>query len=173
MVKLEGASQHRFFKPACGAVLTALCGLALWKMPLGERWVNASYDYAFRFGARSVTNKVVLILMDNNAHNELRQTRGQWDRKLHISLLNKLAADKCPLVIFDVFFRTNSQPGIDQPFATLMRAHSKVVLMATQAEVKHSDILGATPVLPANVFLKASATNGVAWFDPDLEVTVT
>ena len=172
-MKLEGVSKHRFFKPACGAALTVLCGLALWKMPLGERWVNASYDYAFRFGARSVTNKVVLILMDNNAHKELRQTRNQWERKLHTSLLEKLTADKCPLVVFDVFFRTNDAASpIDQSLAAAMRSHNKVVLMAKQAEIDHPEADGATHVPPAKLFLRASATNGVAWFDPDPDLIV-
>ena len=36
--------------PALGAVLTALCGIVLWSTPMGEPWVNASYDYLFRFG---------------------------------------------------------------------------------------------------------------------------
>ena len=74
-------------------------------MPLGERWVNLSYDYLFRFGARSVTNKVALVLMDDTAYYKLGQERGKpWDRRLHADLLNKLTDDGCPLVVFDVFF---------------------------------------------------------------------
>lgn len=173
MVKLKGVSQHKFFKPACAAALTVLCGLALWKMPLGERWVNASYDYTFRFGARAVTNKVVLILMDNNAHKELRQTRGQWERKLHTSLLNKLAADKCPLIIFDVFFRTNDPASpVDQSLGAAMLNHKNVVLMAKQAEGNHPEAAVVTHVPPARLFLSAAATNGVACFDRDPDLIV-
>src|SRR3989449_10713172 len=83
-----------------------VCGLALWSVPLGERWVNASYDYLFRFGARAVTNKVVLILMDNEAYDHYGQVRRPpvWDRGWHAELLNRLAKDGCPLGVFDSFF---------------------------------------------------------------------
>jgi hypothetical protein len=48
-VNLKAAAEHKHFKPALCGVVTALIGLMLWGMPLGERWVNASYDYLFRF----------------------------------------------------------------------------------------------------------------------------
>ena len=84
----------------------------LWKMPLGEPWVNASYDYLFRFGARAVTNRVTLILMDNEAFDQFHQVRGQpWDRGLHARLLNRLADDGCALVVFDSFFRQPHDPS--------------------------------------------------------------
>jgi hypothetical protein len=47
--------QHRLFKPAIGAVLAVLCGLFLWATPRGDAWVNASYDYLFRFATRLQT----------------------------------------------------------------------------------------------------------------------
>ena len=114
-VEFKTVTQHKFFKPALGAALAVLCGLALWTVPLGEGWVDASYDYLFRFGARTVTNKVVLIFMDNAAYDHFHQTRElPWDRALHATLLNKLAADGCRLVVFDAFFR---KPGIIRPKA--------------------------------------------------------
>ena len=80
----------------------------LWATPLGEPWLNASYDYLFRFGAHAVTNRVTLILMDNEAFDQFHQTRGQpWDRGLHARLLNRLADDGCALVVFDSFFSSN------------------------------------------------------------------
>src|SRR5258708_37277578 len=96
--------EHKFFKPAVGAVLAVLCGVALWVMPLGEPWVNASYDYLFRFGARMPTNQVVLILMDNESYAEYHEVRGElWKRSRHTELFNRLADDGSPLVIFDAF----------------------------------------------------------------------
>ena len=67
-MKVKAIGQHDFSKSALGAAAAVLCGLMLWKMPLGEPWVNASYDYLFRFGAHAVTNRVTLILMDNEAY---------------------------------------------------------------------------------------------------------
>jgi CHASE2 domain-containing sensor protein len=173
-VNLKAVTEKKAFQPALGAALTVVCGLALWRMPLGEPWVNASYDYLFRFGARTVTNQVVLILMDNAAHDELHQPRDQpWDRGRHAELLDRLAADGCPLVVFDSFFETAGEPAKDLALAEAMRRLKRVVLMAWQEEVTHPGVLSAEPTLPAEPFLSAAGTNyGVAWLDPDLDSIV-
>lgn len=166
-----------------GAALTTLCGLALWQMPLGERLANASYDYLFRFGSRTVTNDVVLILMDNEAYayDRFRQVRGQlWDRALHAELLNKLAEDDCSLVVFDVFFGNPGDPLADEALAEAMRRNDRIVLMAKQAgaalqQVNDAipDMNSARPLPPVDPFLSASKTNwGVAFLDPDLADSV-
>jgi CHASE2 domain-containing sensor protein len=164
-VKLLGIIQQPFFKPALGAVLAILCGLALWSMPLGDGWVNASYDYLFRFSARPVTNDVVLVLMDKAAHAEFRQERGvHWARARHTQLLEKLAADGCPLVVFDVFFGDATNAIIDNALAAAMRTNSGVVLRAEKVNAKDPDFLHTQPTLPAEPFLSAAGlTNwGVA-----------
>jgi CHASE2 domain-containing sensor protein len=76
-VKVKAIGQHDFFKSVLGAAVAVLCGLMLWQMPLGDPWVNASYDYLFRFGAHAVTNRVTLIMMDNAAFAQFHQVRGQ------------------------------------------------------------------------------------------------
>ena len=161
-------------KPALGAALAVFCGLILWITPLGEPWVNASYDYLFLFSARAVTNDVVLITMDNEAFDQFHQTRGQpWDRALHAQLLNRLADDGCALVVFDSFFRAPGDPVKDEALAEAMRRQRHIVLMAEQAQVTHPDLVGAQPTWPAELFLDAAGTNwGVAWLDPDLDSTV-
>ena len=143
-------------------------------MPLGEPWVNASYDYLFRFGARAVTNQVTLILMDNEAFNQFHQTRGQpWDRELHARLLNRLADDGCALVVFDSFFRQTNNPAKDEALAEAMRRQQHIVLMAEQSQITHPTLAGAQPILPTEPFLSAAGTNwGVAWLDPDLDSVV-
>src|SRR5215469_14473511 len=115
-----------------------LAGLLLWGTPLGESWTNASYDYLFRFGSRSVTNQVVLILMDNGAYDAFNQARDQpWDRALHARLLNRLADDGCAMVVFDSFFHELRDPQKDDALAAAMRRQRRVVLMAEQAELEH------------------------------------
>ena len=166
---------QKFVKPALGAALAVLCGLILWETPLGEPWVNASYDYLFRFGARGVTNDTVLITMDNEAFDQFHQTRGQpWDRAWHAKLLNKLADDGAELVVFDSFFAAvREDPAKDESLANAMRRQRHIVLMAKQAQVTHPDLVGAQPTLPVELFLDAAGTNwGVAWLDPDLDSTV-
>ncbi len=173
-MKVKAIGQHDFFKSALGAAAVVLYGLMLWKMPLGEPWVNASYDYLFRFGAHAVTNRVTLILMDNEAYDYFHQIRDQpWDRGLHAQLLNRLADDGCALVVFDFFFRQPYDPTTDEALAEAMRRQHHIVLMAEQAEITHPTLAGAQPILPSEPFLGAAGTNwGVAWLYPDLDSIV-
>ena len=166
--------KYRLLKSLSGAALTALCGLLLWQMPIGDAWVNGSYDYLFRFGSHTVTNKVVLILMDNDAFDHFDQTHGQpWSRALHAQVLSRLADDGCAVVAFDSFFRKPMNPAVDQALAESMRRQRHVVLMAEQSQVLHPSLAGAQPHLPAEIFLDAARTNwGVAWLDPDLDTIV-
>jgi CHASE2 domain-containing sensor protein len=170
-VKVKTIGQSKWFNSALGAVLTVLCGLLLWDTPPGEPWVNASYDYLFRFGARAVTNRVTLILMDNGAFDYFHQVRGQtWDRGLHAQLLNRLADDGCPLVVLDSFFRQPRNPATDEALAAAMRRQQRLVLMAEQAQVTHPTLTGGQPTLPLEYFLNAAGTNwGVACLDPDAD----
>jgi CHASE2 domain-containing sensor protein len=168
-VKVKAVRQREFLESASGAVLAILCGLMLWKTPPGEPWVNASYDYLFRFGAHALTNKVTLILMDNEAFAQFHQQRGQpWDRALHARLLDKLADDGAELVVFDSFFREPRDPVKDDALANAMRRQRHLALMAEQAQVTHPTLAGVQPTLPSEPFLNAAGTNwGVAWLDPD------
>jgi CHASE2 domain-containing sensor protein len=173
-VKGKTISKPVVFKSVFGAVLAVLCGLVLWRAPLGESFVNASYDYLFRFGARAVTNNVVLILMDNEAFNQFHQTRGQpWDRELHARLLNRLADDGCAMVMFDSFFHEPRNPAKDDALAAAMKRQKQIVLMAEQAPFIHPSLEGAQPLLPCQPFLAAAKTNwGVAWLDPGVDLVV-
>jgi CHASE2 domain-containing sensor protein len=165
------ASKKNNLASASGAALAVLAGLALWLMPLGDAWINSSYDYLFRFGNHAATNQVTLILMDNESFAQLHQARGQpWDRALHARLLNRLADDGCALVVMDSFFREPRDPESDDALAAAMRRQRHLVLMAEQSQVTHPDLAGAQPTLPDEKFLSAAGTNwGVAWLDPDLD----
>jgi CHASE2 domain-containing sensor protein len=165
---------------ALGTAITVLCGLALWRLPMGERWVNASYDYLFRFGARAPTNQVVVVLMDNEAHAQLGQERGHWDRNRHAQLLNKLADDGCRLVVLDIFFGEPREPSGDQALAEALRRLRRVALMAKilDAALRHEEAAtpsfeSVRPQLPCEPFLSAAGTNwGIALLDPDLDSIV-
>jgi CHASE2 domain-containing sensor protein len=161
------------FHLAGGAILVSLCGILLGESFLGQSWANASYDYLFRFGARPVTNDVVLVLMDNASFDQFHQTRGQpWDRGLHAQLLNKLADDHCRMVVMDSFFRAPNDLEKDNALAAAMKRQN-VVLMAEQAQAENSTFTTAQPILPCQPFLAAAKTNwGVAWLDPDLDLIV-
>ena len=174
--------QNRFFIPVVGAGLTAFCGLLLWgSTTLGGLWVNASYDYLFRFGARSVTNSVVLIQMDNHSYEMFKQKRGSpWDREIHAELLNQLSKDGCRMVIFDVLFKDPGDSFKDDALASALQRPSAVELMAKvdESSIRYNsadmpNYQSAHILMPLEKFLTAANTNfGVAWLmaDPDFIV---
>src|SRR5260370_32051973 len=116
--------EHKWSKAASGAVLAVSCGLALWQMPLGEPWINASYDYLFRFCSRMPTNQVVILLMDNESYDFYHVSRDDrdnpWKRALHAELLNLLADEGCPLAVFDVFFGQERERQEEQNLAAAL-----------------------------------------------------
>jgi CHASE2 domain-containing sensor protein len=180
-VSLKAITGWSLFRPVVGAALAVLCGLILWGTPIGDGWVNASYDYQFRFGSRAVTNQVVLIQMDNESYDYLHQERYDphkegaqpWDRKLHAQLLQKLADGGASLVVMDIFFSRPLDAAGDNALIDALRRQKKVVLAAKQAEVVNPRLDGVQPILPADIFLDAAHTNwGVAWLDPDLDLIV-
>ncbi len=154
-MNLRSAINHRFFPPLLGAVISALCGLVLWKLPAGEAWADASYDYLFRFATRAVTNQVALIQLDGASYSALDQQRGQpWDRELHAQLLNKLSDDGCALVVFDILFRDPGASEKDEALARAIRRHGRVALMARLVEPEHPDLRGVQIELPHQRFLE-------------------
>ena len=166
LVKFNAIPKHKYFRPAVGAGLAVLCGLALWQMPLGDPWSNASYDYLFFFGARSVTNKIVLIKMDNAAYVPLGQQRGKpWDRSRHAELLRKLKADGCPLVFMDAFFINPRVPESDAALAEAIRQHGRVVLATKLTEPQYPDVDMAEVIPLQKAFVDVAAGTGVGRTD--------
>jgi CHASE2 domain-containing sensor protein len=165
----KDALEKSFSKSALvGAALAVLCGLLLWGTPLGDGWVNASYDCLFRFGSRSVTNRVALVLMDDESDEQLHQKRGApWDRALHAQLLKKLADDKSSLVVFDIHFKSAQTAETDSALAHAIRQHGRVVLMADILPSGHPGLDKASIWPPQELFLKAAAGYGVGHADPD------
>jgi CHASE2 domain-containing sensor protein len=173
--------RNKLFRPAVGAAITALCGLALWATPLGDRWVNASFDYLFRFSERPATNQLALILMDNDSYHSLGQTRGRpWDRRLHAALLNRLADDGCRMVVFDLWFDKLGDSSVDGSLADALRRQRTVVLMAKAGGLQLRYATGqvpdadtARPYLPNEKFLSAADNHwGVAALEPDFDTVV-
>lgn len=148
-----------------GALLAVLCGLIL-LTPLGAPWQHASYDVLFRFATRPTSNDVVLVLMDQSAHEALEQVRGEpWDRGLHAGLLDRLTQDDCPLVVFDVRFTSPEARNTEatRALADAIRAHGNVVLMASSAELHIPQLVGEQPKLPDALFLEAGADWGFGY----------
>ena len=150
-----------------GAALSVICGLILWGTPLGDAWVNVSYDYLFRFGSRAVTNRVALVVMDNKSYQELHQKRDDmWDRSLHANLLKKLTDDKSAIVVFDVFFKYAQNAESDAALAAEIRRNGRVVLMADISDSENPALNQAGISPPQDLLLNAAAGCGVGCADP-------
>jgi CHASE2 domain-containing sensor protein len=161
-VKLNVVTEHKRFRPIMGAALAVLCGLALWKMPLGDKFADASYDYLFLFGSRVVTNNIELVLIDNAACVNLRLSRTNWDRGLHAELLNRLTEGGNRLVVFDVFFDGERKKETDSALASAMRRHGHVVLATKRVEPQWPGLGIAQVIPPATLFFDAATNHGVA-----------
>ena len=176
-MKFKVAIRNPRIRSAIGAALAVLCGLLLWgtaldpsQMGFGQKWVNASYDYLFLLAEREVTNKVVLVLMDTDAYENLKQQRGPrgWSRLLHAQLVDRLVDDKCPLVVFDIRFAEASDDPADAALLSALDQLDRVALMAKLGQGYHPKTPSAQPLLPAQEFMTAAKSNyGVAWFAPD------
>jgi CHASE2 domain-containing sensor protein len=173
--------EHRFLRPVIGAGLTVFCGVLLWGTTPGAFWVNASYDYLFRFGARSVTNPVVLIQMDNHSYEICKQKRGSpWDRSIHAELLNQLARDGARLVVFDALFLDPGDPVKDDTLLRALKKPNGVLLGAfidvTTIQYKNASVPNyetAHVLMPLEKFLTAVHTNfGIAWLEADSDLIV-
>ncbi len=147
-----------------GAALAVAVGLLLWGTPLGEPWENASYDYAYLFGSRAVTNQIVFIQMEDVGDETKRDL--QQEREQHAALLQKLTRDGARLVVFDVFFQTSTVVQVDEKMAAAMRQNGHVVLMGIPTEDnRNSELAGGSIVQPYALFLNAAAGCGLGYVD--------
>lgn len=171
-MNLPAFIKHRTFDAIAGAVLAIIAGGLLWFF--GDAWTNASYDYLFAFADRPVTNRVVVIEMDNGSFANLNQTRGEpWSRELHAQLLDRLADDGCALVVLDCFFRNTNGTAADQHLAAALKRQRAAVLMAQQVKNEDGRFQQAEMLRPAKIFSDAVNDRlGVAFFTPDVDKIV-
>src|SRR2546423_1825137 len=154
------------FRPAVGTIAVVGTGLLLLLTSVGQWWTNASYDTLFFFGKRDLaTNKVVLVLMDNDACLQLQQARTDWSRELHAEFLRKLTKDQAALVVFDVNFGGRGERPMDLALADAMRQNKRVVVGGWLANAEHPFFLGTEPGLPHKLFLDAATGFGIAQCD--------
>jgi CHASE2 domain-containing sensor protein len=161
-VNLKALTSHRIFRPAVGAALGVACGLLLWSADVGEWWTNFSYDTLFLFGSREVSNKVVLVLMDNDACHQLKQVRTDWNRALHTQLLRQLTQAGASMVVFDVVFGDKGERPVDLDLAAAMRENKHVVIGSWLETPEHPYVDANELTAPHKLFLEAAAACGIA-----------
>ena len=148
-----------------GAGLAILCGLLLHQMPGTQGWIDASYDYLFKFSAREVKNKVVVVQMDESSARVLKTERLSWDRGLQAQLIDKLTESGCALVVFDVWFGKPRDEQKDEMLAQAMRRNGRVVLDADLDELAMPGSATSEVLTPCRLFLEAATNWGIGKLD--------
>jgi CHASE2 domain-containing sensor protein len=135
-------------------------------MWLGEGLVCWSYDLLFWFRTTQSPNEVVIVYMDDRSFVELSQKSfPNWDRNLHAQLLERLTADQCKLVVFDIVFSEPGTPEANANLARAMRRNGKVVLAASLDYPSRSQIRVMTKSMPQPELQDAAVGWGIAEVD--------
>jgi CHASE2 domain-containing sensor protein len=128
-----------------------------------------SYDLQFAFRRAAAPQDCVMVLMDENSHQEFNQIWGQmWDRSLHARLLERLTRDGARLVIFDIWLAQQGPKENDQRLAQAIRNNGKVILAAELTRQTQPGIAEFSSIVPpVKAFAEAALGWGLAKVGPD------
>lgn len=163
---LKDIRHHKFYRPAVGAVVVIVCGLLLRQVSATQSWIDASYDYLFLFQSSAVSNKVVVVQMDETSAQTLDTQRIPWKRSLHTELLNVLTEARAALVVFDVEFLKERNRVEDEAFADAMRRNGRVVLAGNYGSIDIDRANSGGAILPHPRFLAATKNWGIGRLYP-------
>ncbi len=179
-MKLKETLLKNWLGGGVGALLAVALGLALrfvhfgQDVPIGQGLIHWSYDLPFQFRPNLKVDGVVIVYMDEDSHEELKQPHGAaWDRTYHAQLLERLQAEGAKLVVLDIFF---SEPGVEeatQALAKAMRACGKVIIGAEYERTGVEGVAAGWRVMyPIEMLKNAAVGLGVVKFfdDPDFGV---
>jgi adenylate cyclase len=157
----------RFARPLtviAGCLLAIGIGLACLQYSFADRLKRASYDIPFNWRTVLKTDEVVLVYLDEESAKQLNQPIDDaWNRALHISLLDRLAADGARLVLFDIVFDTPSpDPGKDEAFAASLQKFGRAIIGAALDFGRSQERV----VPPLKSLRKAAAGWGLLVFKP-------
>jgi CHASE2 domain-containing sensor protein len=139
-------------------IVTVLIGWSLAFTPVGGALVRWSYDLPQVFLRHHHYDDLVIIYMDQQAMDDYHQPdREQWDRAIHVRLIDRLTKDRPRVVVLDLFFSKARDPGSDGALAQAIRSNGRVVLAADLSVTQGDSGYTITPPL------KLFETNAVAW----------
>ncbi len=107
-----------------GALLVAAAHAALFFTPIGQRFELQSTDIWFNVrGATTPPPRVVFLALDELSYNDLKVPLNQaWPRRLHATLLERLAEYGAKGVVFDILFADRgADPKGDDAFAAALK----------------------------------------------------
>ena len=171
-MNLKTRSANNFRRGMIGAALTVLAGLCLWTFPIGQSLAHLSYDLPSVFTSRFVSDEVVIVQMDEASSRDpgLEPFSGPISfRPWHARLLDRLKADRCKMVVFDVFMKGPGSPETDKELVRALKGfgRSQVVLAADRTPVPHPTIRDYMILPPWSNFVAVASHWGIAAVDPD------
>jgi len=109
------------------AILAFVSGLFIHNSVLW-RWDNLLYDAQLSFLARTVSDEIIIVAIDDESLRDLG--RWPWSRSIHASLIDKLELESPRAIGLDIIFSEPdaSNPQSDGLLAQAMQASGKVVL---------------------------------------------
>ncbi len=117
-----------------GAMLAVVLGVVMLELDtLKPKLVDPSYDLPFLGRPVPPPTEVVMVLMDEISHRELKQPfNTSWDRAIFGQLVERLTAERARAVVFDMDFTDPhpTKPEGDARFAQAIKANGKVILSA-------------------------------------------
>ena len=139
------------------AFVVAALGWSLHQHKIGAPLTNSSHDWLFAFRGNIPVTNAVVIYMDEESHEQLRQPlNAAWDRSLHARLIDRLTQAGAAAVVMDIVF---SDPGpstnADLALAQAIKQNGRVVLAAdpkkgadaTLVETQEPDVIPPTDLL--------------------------
>ena len=172
--------QNRFGSRV-GGLLTVLAGLFFCNQQTGSSLISWSYDLPFSLRQPEPPANLVIVLMNEDAHEELGiQYEGKaWPREIHARLLNRLREEGSRTVVFDVVFTratapprsvSNSDRAATLQLAAAITNHGRVAIAGTIRELWKGRVKGFTYEAPDGR-LKAAGV-GVAEMLDERDTTV-
>src|SRR5262245_41917782 len=127
--------------------------------PLGDGLLHWSYDFPFKLRPKLELQDVAILYMDEDAHSDLHQSRGEkWHAALQAQLVKALAAQNARAIVFDILFDEPwpADRRVDKDLATLLVEQFRVPTnRLTGAEADR--VFAETLQTHTNVVLAASA----------------
>jgi CHASE2 domain-containing sensor protein len=158
-----------------GGGVVAILGVICLGLIFTQGLDHLSYDLPFAFRGGIHTDEALIIYMDDESRQILKQpVDGPWDRAKHTELLTNLLSLGAKAVVFDVLFDEPwTNKTVDANFADAIKAHHGHVVLGER--LQHTGGNGKPDVLKLDQPvepLKSAGAWGVANFYKDTDGTV-
>ncbi len=126
-----------------------------------EQEIGLSWLFKLRGKVTAPADAVVVVLDKESAARFGQSSKiRNWARSLHAELIDKLTARGAAVIVFDIFFEANRDPGGDRALAGAMRRSGRVVLFQRVERERTPVVTLDSLVTPTPVVAAAAAGLG-------------